>query len=167
MECDVYIHKSNSTYLLDLDVSRAELLTQLFSHGLQRTRTNLVLGGVDISFRRAIMPLQAYDTRTCVLTWDEKWIYLLSYHVRPGAVVEDGERWAEALLGSGALAESKRNLVFAVSISKYVAKAGRRTVPPAELIKAGGFLDATDSEWVETVEARRIHGLGLLQGKCP
>ncbi|RYP42070.1 hypothetical protein DL767_000582 [Monosporascus sp. MG133] len=145
LECDANLHKSNSTYLIDLDISRAELLTRLFAHALRRTRAGLVLAGVDISFRREIRPLQAYETHSRVLAWDNKWIYVLSYHTKPGIVVdgdagEDNLGWLEALLGKAESVQTQSSrttgLVFTVSVSKYVAKAGRRTISPRDLLRA-------------------------------
>lgn len=179
------MHKSNSTYLVDLDVSRAELLTRRFARALRRRRGALVLGGVDISFRREIRPLQAYETRSSVLAWDKKWFYVLSYLVKPGAEVEKscdggggvgggtgtsgdpGWDWVEALLGMGEHAQSSvKSQVFAVAISKYVAKAGRRTIPPADLLEAGGYLGpGGEEERVKSIEAKRIKGLKILQSK--
>jgi hypothetical protein len=164
LECDVNLHKSNSTYLIDLDICRAELLTRLLSHGLRRTGARLVLAGIDISFRREIRPLQAYETHSRILAWDNKWIYVLSYHTKPGIVVdkdagEDSLGWLEVLLGKAESVKTQSKttgLVFTVSVSKYVAKAGRRTVPPHELLKAGGLLHSTESE------ARRANSLDIL-----
>lgn len=160
MECDVYFHKSNSTYLVDIDVSRAELLSRLFAHALRRIpRSGIVLGGVDILFRRELRPLEAFDVRSCILTWDRKWIYVLSYHIRPGVVIEGDDDWLSEVFGKGDQARGKKGFIFAVAISKYVAKSGGRTVPPADILEASGY------ELADAVEARRIHGLELLYGK--
>ncbi|KUI71284.1 hypothetical protein VM1G_07085 [Cytospora mali] len=168
LECDVNIHKSNSTYLLDLDVSRAELLTRRFAHALRRTRGALILAGVNISFRREIKPLQAYETRSCVLAWDQKWIYVLSCHIKPGAaaMLEAGsDDWVGALMGNSESPHTWKSQVFAVAVSKYVAKAGRRTIPPSDLLEAGGYLGSggpADKERLDRVEARRLKGLDLV-----
>lgn len=156
---------------MDLDFSRAELLTRLFAHGLRRTRGALVLAGVDISFRREIRPLQAYDTRSCVLAWDRKWIYVLSYHVKPGAVVEELEGdWVAALFGQDGLAQSVPGLVYTVAVSKYVAKAGRRTIQPVDLLEAGGLLksgcaEPTGKQQVDVMHERCKRGLELLKSR--
>ncbi|KAH9987269.1 hypothetical protein F4779DRAFT_611479 [Xylariaceae sp. FL0662B] len=169
LECDVNIHKSNSTYLMDLDVSRAELLTRRFAHALRRTRGALVLAGVDISFRREIRPLQAYDTRSCVLAWNKKWIYVLSYHVKPGAVMEDcSDDLVAALFDEGEHAQRMKKLVFAVAISKYVAKSGRRTIPPVDLLEAGDYVrtpESTGKERIDIIGAKCVKRLELLRGK--
>lgn len=165
LECDVNLHKSNSTYLIDLDISRAELLARLLAHALRQTRSRLALAGIDISFRREIRPLQAYKTHSRILTWDKKWIYVLSYHTEPDFVLDedaddDSLGWLETLLGKiepvKTQSTRKPGLVFTVSVSKYVAKAGRRTVPPLDLFKAGGFLPSTESE------ARRVNSLNIM-----
>ncbi|KAG6358657.1 hypothetical protein INS49_012175 [Diaporthe citri] len=168
LECDINIHKSNSTYLLDLDVSRAALLTLRFAHALRQIRGGaaLVLAGVDISFRREIKPLQAYETRSCILAWDHKWIYVLSYHVKPGTPAEVEDGCLEALVGRGEYPESWKGRVFAVAVSKYVAKSGRRTIAPGNLLEAGGYTGSAvgpeDKERLDNIEARRIKGIEML-----
>ncbi|ORY69070.1 uncharacterized protein BCR38DRAFT_508541 [Pseudomassariella vexata] len=160
-----YLLSLHSLYSSLISVSRMELLTRLFTYALRQTRSYLVLAGVDISFRREIRPFQAYDTRSCILTWDNKWIYVLSYHIQAGAVVEDGDGWIATLFGKGEQAESKKGLIFTVAISKFVAKAGRRTVSPGKLLELGGFVNATASAEKEWMEVRRAHGWDLLHGK--
>lgn len=45
-----------------------------------------VLGGVSCHFRREIKPHERYDIWTRVLSWDRKWIYLVSHFVKEGTV---------------------------------------------------------------------------------
>ncbi|KAL2751978.1 hypothetical protein ACRALDRAFT_213467 [Sodiomyces alcalophilus JCM 7366] len=152
LECDVNLHKSNSTYLADLDTNCAALLSRLLARPLRRAHAGLVLGGVDVCFRREIRPFQTYETHSRVLAWDRKWIYVLSYHARPGVVVGEGDDdlgWLEAMLGKVSTKPQGPRIsgaVFTVSISKYVAKAGRRTVSPGDLFEASGLLGSEDSE---------------------
>ncbi|KAI9884475.1 MAG: hypothetical protein M1823_003748 [Watsoniomyces obsoletus] len=107
MECDLFGHKSNSTYFSDLDMSRLHLVMLVFfdaadhvrpdnNRSLNTTTTTtspppvgkpgIHLGGVSCIFRREIKPYKEYDVLTRVLSWDEKWIYVVSHIVKKGAV---------------------------------------------------------------------------------
>ncbi|KAL2021833.1 hypothetical protein VTK56DRAFT_6607 [Thermocarpiscus australiensis] len=109
LETDYNIHKSNSTYFADLDVSRSHLVTHLLGPGMpiiaqnakhQRVRDkegNVVkgsfgigLGAVFCSFRREIGPLQGYEMWSRILAWDRKWLYILTHFVPKGKVRPTG-----------------------------------------------------------------------------
>ncbi|GJC94726.1 hypothetical protein ColKHC_03552 [Colletotrichum higginsianum] len=84
LECDVELHKSNSTYLADLDTNCAALLSRLLARPLRRAGAGLVLGGVDVFFHREIRPFQAYETHSRVLAWNSP-----------------GSRWVKEMAWSG------------------------------------------------------------------
>lgn len=157
-ECDYNIHKSNSTYFTDLDISRGNLSLLLFSQRLsfQPTSTTavMILSGVQCVFRREIKPYQPYEVWSRVLSWDEKWIYILSHFVERGAV-----RHKKYLLQpkkhkdrcSGNKSQSNQaHKVFASAVSRYVFKQGRKTFPPEKMLIECGLLpakrNAQDSE---------------------
>lgn len=159
------LHKSNSTYFSDLDISRVHLLLGLFKNGMAKLQKQEkkksvmpVLGGTSASFRRAIPPLGKYDIVTRVLCWDEKWIYLVTWFVKAGSMAKGQKRHFESgygMNGSAKLEGSEpapvyKN-IYATTISKYVIKAGSVTVPPERLMVASGLIPAVDSE-----EAKKI-----------
>ncbi len=101
MECDLFGHKSNSTYFSDLDMSRLHLVMLVFFDAGEHARParmdtspnapplgkpGIHLGGVSCIFRREIKPYKKYDILTRVLSWDEKWIYVVSHIVKKGAI---------------------------------------------------------------------------------
>jgi hypothetical protein len=100
LECDYNIHKSNSTYFSDLDISRCNLVTCLFQDGLAKLRTETVegesgrlgimLGSVTCSFRREIKPYERFEVWSRVLCWDRKWLYVVSHFVKKGTVKPKG-----------------------------------------------------------------------------
>lgn len=139
------MHKSNSTYFTDLDVSRTALVTRLYSPGVglvskeldkefleaskkegkrapKRKPVSIVLGSVYCSFKREIKPYELYEVHSKVISWDKKWMYILSSFVRP-ARRAGGEK-----------------TLLATAISKYVVKKGRLTVAPERILRLGGFL---------------------------
>ncbi|KAG4033497.1 hypothetical protein MFRU_004g00050 [Monilinia fructicola] len=104
-ECDYNLHKSNSTYFSDLDVTRSHIICCLLEpgiHALQNNTTNklvlnkdgdavkgrwgIMLGGVMCNFKREIGIYQAYEMWSRILCWDRKWIYVVTHFVKKGTV---------------------------------------------------------------------------------
>lgn len=143
-ETDYNIHKSNSTYFSDLDIARTVLATPLLSPGMEITRREMnrdldengkirypgsmtvMLGSVYCTFKREIKPLEKYEMQSKIAGWDEKWLYVLTYFLRP------------AKQGGGGSGGEK--MLFAVAVSKYVMKKGRLTVRPERVLRASGLL---------------------------
>ncbi|KAK4233100.1 hypothetical protein C8A03DRAFT_39217 [Achaetomium macrosporum] len=176
LETDYNIHKSNSTYFADLDVSRSHLVTHLLGPGMhiigdnathKRVRDkegNLVkgsfgigLGAVFCSFRKEIAPLQGYEMWSRILSWDRKWMYIVTHFVVKGKVRPtgwDGRRMGptrsrvQKADGSGEQVDGAdfSKYVIATAISKYVFKLGRFTVHPALVIEATGLLPERPGE---------------------
>lgn len=153
MECDYNMHKSNSTFFSDLDINRAQLLLNLFPslprwapttesacEGPQKKTERTVrvaLGGTSCVFKREIKPLQRYEVWSRVLSWDKKWLVLVSYFVQAGtykSVVQSTEKGQENRQGAEA-----QDAILAVAVSRYVFKDRRRTVPPEEVLQYMGL----------------------------
>jgi hypothetical protein len=123
LEMDMNFHKSNSTYFSDLDMGRADLLMDVFKQFFFHYRRHkgswpfVPLGSVMTIFKKELKAYKPYTVRSRILGWDEKWLFVLSRF--------------EFL-------DAKRTLV-AVSLSKYVFKHNRRTVPPEEALKICGL----------------------------
>jgi Thioesterase-like superfamily len=133
LETDYNLHKSNSTYFSDLDVSRTQLMTRLFSPAFRKVNAQLgkegykgrmvvALGAVHMSFRREIGIYERVWVRSRVLGWDEKWAVVVSYFVR----TKRGAGNEEELCATG--------------LSKYVVKKGRFTVKPERIFATAGWL---------------------------
>jgi acyl-CoA thioesterase FadM len=159
MECDSNGHKGNSSYLTDLDISRSNLCNLLFGQALNMGpgpmsgRYFLALGGVACTFKREIMPYQRYQVWSRLLSWDEKWLYIVSHFVDAGSHhaqeetssansdssqqdSTDGKSPKERQ-GPG---KSSNRRVFASAISRCVFKKGRITVAPEDALRSCGLL---------------------------
>ncbi|KAI0134006.1 capsule polysaccharide biosynthesis protein [Xylariales sp. AK1849] len=170
LEVDYNVHKSNSTYFADLDVSRSHLASYLFARGVHVLSNNentrvvmdpsrpgkpakgkfgVSLGAVACSFRRELKPYQGYEMWTRVLSWDRKWLYLVTHFVEKGTVKP--RSW-DAGFGPVREAESTpadwEKKIYATAVSKYVFKIGRLTVHPAVVIGASGLLPERPDGWV-------------------
>ena len=104
-ELDYNLHKSNGTYFTDLDIARGHHIYCLFRVGVNeygsrnssRLSTDstgstkppptghfiMALGGVTCTLERELKPYRKYEIWTSVLSWDEKWIYVISHIVKP------------------------------------------------------------------------------------
>ena len=91
LECDINAHKSNSTFFSDLDISRTHLLSCLLQRGMVKARETeglshwdfkFILGSVCSVFRREIKPYERFEIWSRVLSWDRKWLYVISHMVQ-------------------------------------------------------------------------------------
>jgi Thioesterase-like superfamily len=187
-ECDYNIHKSNSTYFSDMDISRTHLMTVLFSQGFKRLQKSpgaiiapdgkpakgpwlTMLGAVECNFKREIKPYEPYEIWTRVLTWDRKWLYIITHFVKKGAVkpaaytmqssstplVAVGENSSNKQVvpngdaglhqNGAAMLKVPHEAIFASAISKYVAKVGRLTIHPEVIMDASGVLPPRPGGW--------------------
>ncbi|KAE8153150.1 hypothetical protein BDV25DRAFT_127479 [Aspergillus avenaceus] len=181
-ECDYNIHKSNSTYFTDLDISRGNLSLLLFSQRLSFQPTPktavMILSGIQIVFRREIKPYQGYEVWSRVLSWDEKWIYIVSHFVKRGAF-QPGKTLLQSSSSQGQTKqrslkrdESPEKHVFASAVSRYVFKQGRKTFSPEQMLIECGLLPSEESMagdegvamW-NNIEARRKKDLEAAQLK--
>jgi hypothetical protein len=114
-----------------------------------------IIGSVTTSFKKEIRIFQQYEVWSRILTWDQKWLYIVTHFVQKGSVkqhdlvthkLSPGKVFRNCdVAGSGRSREkSARPVVFATSVSKYVFKKGRLTVPPKRLLRASGLLGEGD-----------------------
>lgn len=154
-------------------MSRSHLVTHLLGPGIpiisnneknQRVRDKdgklikgsfgMGLGAVFCSFRKEIGPLQGYEMWSRILSWDRKWLYIVTHFVVKGKVKPtswDGKRMGPTRNkvlkadGSGEVVDFSK-YVIATAISKYVFKLGRFTVNPAIVIEACELLPERPGE---------------------
>ena len=161
LDCDYNLHKSNSTYFADLDVARAHTLGCIIRTGLSRLnggdeeglssatkeakgRYSAALGAVSCFFQRQIEPLQSFEIYTRVLSWDRKWIYLVSHVVKKGAIKPDSyvlQPWKKGKRRPSEQAdEDLTKHIFATSVARYVFKKGRLTINPEVVLERSRLL---------------------------
>jgi hypothetical protein len=146
LDIDYNLHKSNSTFFVDLDDSRTELMLALFKDVVKpvdvkegkRTPARMFnLGGTSCMYRKAIPPFARYEISSRVLCWDQKWIYVVSHFTKPGS-----NKPTKLVLGSKeerAGEENSKDSVYATAITKYVFKQGRITCTPESVMKDCGL----------------------------
>lgn len=126
--------------------------------GSGRPVLGLPVGGVSCTFKKEIKPYEPYELWTRVLSWDEKWIYIMTHFVRAGVMKPasytlypqqntDGKKGnPEGLVD---FAEDN-DAVVATALSRCVFKQGRRTISPAVMLRLSGLLPAEPPEPLET-----------------
>ncbi|KAJ5296437.1 uncharacterized protein N7443_007330 [Penicillium atrosanguineum] len=154
-----------------IDVSRGNLCLVLFSQRLsfrpKHNTASMALGGVQCVFRREIKPYQPYEVWSRVLSWDEKWIYIVTHFIARGAHqparfrVQD-QRNSEAPARGRESCQSgkeKGKTVFASTVSRIVFKQGRKTVPPEKMLVECGLLPSAKAELDNEASANDTNGV--------
>ncbi|RPA84027.1 hypothetical protein BJ508DRAFT_413049 [Ascobolus immersus RN42] len=138
-EIDFNLHKSNSTYFSDLDISRGALMSQLTkkTFSVRKGRGDPVMyiavAGVSCLFWKEIKAYTYYEVTSRVLTWDgTKWLWIVSHFHSPlkGKRGKDG-----------------KVVLYASAMSKYCFKEGRKTIKPEDVLRDGGLLPRLPSGW--------------------
>lgn len=159
-ECDWNGHLSNSSYSKSLDYTRMahnspRFLKMYYDGGW------VALGGSGFNFHREIPMLARYTIRMSVEAWDDKWLYVVGRFVAPPKGSSKKNSSAPSA-PTTAITEKLQpgEVLYCTSISRYVCKAGRRTIPPWLMIATSGYGKeaSTRSNW-EKAEKLRAHYL--------
>lgn len=117
-EIDFFFHKSNSTYFVELDISRCELMIKVFQKLFLESKTYpyIPVANVFTNYMKEIKPFQKYNVISNILCWDEKWIYVVSRFTI-----------------------NNNTTICSISITKYVLKDGRKTIKPVDALEFCGI----------------------------
>ncbi|KFY89338.1 hypothetical protein V498_06465 [Pseudogymnoascus sp. VKM F-4517 (FW-2822)] len=161
-----------------MDMSRGNFSLVLFSKPFYPIpgpkHFTMILGGTTCTWRKEIKPYQAYELWTRVLSWDDKWLYVVTHFVssakfRPEEYVMQPWKGKPARKEQGEEKNNKRQeedevdklkAVFASSVARYVFKNNRRTIPPEEVLARVGLLPSDEVE-LAGVERLRVKGLPI------
>lgn len=114
VDIDTNLHLNNGRYLTLMDMGRfAHVMRTGLMPALLRNRWSPILGGATVQFRRELRIFQRFELVTRLVAWDEKWFYI-EHRFEVG-----GDLHARGLV-------------------RGVIKEGRKTVAPAELLRAAG-----------------------------
>jgi len=168
------MHKSNSTYFSDMDISRTHLFTALIRNGIRknsrlggakksavagaigategtRGKHYIALGGISCLFKKEILPYKKYEMWTRLLCWDKKWFYLVTHMVKPGVAQPESwtlQPWKKSKPAKDVDTEKLKSAIYATAIAKYVVKRGRITVPPEHVLVDADMVPAKPEGWV-------------------
>ena len=107
----------------------------------------IALGAVTCNFHREIKPYRRYEIWTRLMTWDRKWLYIVSHFVEKDTFkptsysLQHGRKGSRRVenLSQEDKARLKRK-IFASSVAKYVVKKGRLTIPPELVLERSQML---------------------------
>ncbi|KAJ3414609.1 hypothetical protein HDV05_006250 [Chytridiales sp. JEL 0842] len=144
-DMDWNMHMNNSSYNLHLDFARTDHIVSSFGF-LTAANYRFANGGVSMFFRREILPFQAYEIRSRLLSFDNKWFY-----VEHRFVTRD---------------KKKGEVLMALGISKQVVKEKKtpKTVPFDKFLEIAGYGVSDDPVAAEQREKRRLEGWAVVQG---
>jgi len=175
LETDYNMHKSNSTYFSDMDISRTQLFTALIRNGIRknsrlygasknavagavgategtRGKHIIALGGISCLFKKEILPYTKFEMWTRLLCWDRKWFYLVTHLVKPGVAQPESwtlQPWKKSKKSAKEYdADKLKGAVYATGIAKYVIKRGRITVPPEQALVDADMVPLKPEGWV-------------------
>ena len=177
------MHKSNSTYFSDMDISRTNLFTAIIRNGIRknsrlygakknavagavgategtRGKHYIALGGISCLFKKEILPYQKYEMWTRLLCWDKKWFYLVTHLVKPGVGQPESwtlQPWKKSKRNQDVDPEKLKGAVYATAIAKYVIKRGRVTVPPEQALIDADMVPTKPEGWVYQGAAPEEH----------
>jgi hypothetical protein len=150
-----------------MDMSRGNFCLILFGKPFNPipgpTHFTMILGGTTCTWHREIKPYQPYELWTRIISWDEKWLYVVTHFVRAGAfgpdefAMQPWRRCGKQRRPAKDEAEVAK-AVFASSMARYVFKNNRKTIPPEQALGRAGLLPTDEAELAE-VERLRVQGL--------
>jgi hypothetical protein len=189
LEIDYNMHKSNSTYFSDMDISRTNLFTAIMRNGIKKnsrlggnkksalngaigategTRGShiIALGGICCNFKKEIKPYKTFEMWTRLLCWDRKWFYLITHLVKPGTGKPTSwtlQPWKKGKTSAKDVSEEELlKGVYATAIAKYVIKRGRITVPPEQALIDADMVPVKPEGWVWQGTVENGHANGVL-----
>ncbi|KAF2119034.1 hypothetical protein BDV96DRAFT_568940 [Lophiotrema nucula] len=188
MEMDYNLHKSNSTYFSDMDISRTHLFTALIRNAIhknsrltghrrefegmgategtaaseKRGKHMIALGGISCMFKKEILPYQKFEMWTRLLSWDRKWFYLVTHLVRPGVGAPESyslQPWKKGVKRVEKVDREKlKGAVFATALAKYVVKKGRITIPPEQALLDADMVPIKPEGWTYNPDLGHANG---------
>jgi hypothetical protein len=171
---DYNMHKSNSTYFSDMDISRTHLFSAIVRKAIRKTAQimpsssgntggahMIALGGVSCNFKREILPYAKYEMWSRLLCWDRKWFYLVTWLVKPGVGKPSTytlQPWRKPKPGD-IDPEKVKGAVYATAIAKYVVKKGRITIPAEQVLIDSEMVPVKPEGWVYSGDESGEHDM--------
>jgi hypothetical protein len=150
-----------------MDMSRGNFSLILFSKAFNPfpgpTHFTMILGGTTCTWRKEIKPYARYELWTRGLSWDEKWLYIVTHFVKSG-VFHPNEYTMQPKRKTSERREKEDfdtlKSVYSSSVARYVFKNNRRTIPPEEALRVCNLLP-DDKDSLAEVEKTRASTLAI------
>lgn len=115
------------------------------------SRLVINLGVVECCFKREIPAFEQVEMWSYVLTWDRKWLYIVTQFVPKGTVLPT--HWLDPRFATTSTRSQLNDgrgsnvKVYATALSQYVFKLKRLTVPPSTVLEEAGLLPVRPGGW--------------------
>ncbi|GAA5846407.1 hypothetical protein JCM9279_001362 [Rhodotorula babjevae] len=120
--CDSFgYHASNSEYAVCLDHVRGPFAFELVGEAYGIVGMSFALGGTSMDFKKEIPLLARFELSNRLLGYDRKWLYI------------------ETTFRSMPHPKTGARTTYATSMSRFVIKHGRRTIPPYRAFALTGY----------------------------
>lgn len=117
----------------------------------QKQTLYVALAGTQCLFRKEIKPFEKFEVVSRLLTWDDKWLWVVSHFVKLGG--GKNEKSAAGKKGEKGSTGTSERKIYATALSKYVFKNGRITVKPEDVLRESGLLPERPTHVAETAGA--------------
>lgn len=112
-DIDINFHMNNGRYLTMVDLALTEFFSRTgFLRALVKNGWRPMAGGVLMTFRRGLDPLQRYELRFRWLCSDERWNYMAVEFIRGGAVHAAGLMKGGAVSSEGLVSTTRYAATF-------------------------------------------------------
>ena len=115
-DLDVNAHVNNGRYATLMDLGRVDLMARSGLMPIIRTsRMHPVVTAQHIVYRRSIAPFEAFELRSRVIGWDERFVYMEQVFERAGRFVARGVIQALFLGPAGRVPSAELMTMFGVT----------------------------------------------------
>jgi acyl-CoA thioesterase FadM len=94
-DLDLNVHMNNARYLAVMDLGRFDLFVRSgMLRAFIRGRIQPLMGGVNVRYRRALRPFEAFRLHSRFVGWDERRAYVEHWMEAKGEIVCQAMMWA-------------------------------------------------------------------------
>lgn len=151
-DLDTNLHVNNGRYLSLMDLGRTDLMIRGgLVREILRQKWMPVVASAHITYRRSLKPFQKFALETRILSWDEKWFYIVQ-------VFHDNEKiYARGLVKAGI--KSNHGMV---ATEKILAALGESSRSP-EISRTWQGLVRADQELVHEINQLSLDSSGEIR----
>lgn len=109
VDCDIFGEMNNGRILTLYEMGRFEAAVRMGLWALlKKKRWGLTVAGTSIRYRRRIRPFEAYETRTRIATWDDRFFYIEQGMFKPNGECASHVLFRTAVVEKGKAVPSAR-----------------------------------------------------------
>ena len=76
-DCDLNFHLNAGRYVSFMDIARVELIARMrILRRVLKRGWRPIGGGIQVTYRKSVMPMERFSITSRIVAWDEKWFYV-------------------------------------------------------------------------------------------